>query len=190
MIFERRSPNLSLGSQNGEWSVLVSLSLHCALRVVLPRVPSSLYTTSNSTHVNASATCDPVPTATSIPPTDPPPANVLLLYDDASFTVYNQGSEQLSIGSLRFQSDSGNWDASRWGNSLTDNFATTNCLRLRDSNSGQRQPPAICGTLLGQQLVAGNTLFWLNTDTFDVMVDGSIIATCSTTEESCGIFVP
>lgn len=141
------------------------------------------------THVPPTSTSIP-PSATSIPATDIPPANVLLMYDDVSFTIYNQSAQQLSISNMSFQSSSGSWDASQWGVALTDKFAASNCLRLRDVNSGQRQPPAICGTLLGLQLTSGSTLFWLNVAEFDVLIDGSTVATCSIADESCGVFVP
>lgn len=139
----------------------------------------------------APPTSTPIPpTATSMPATDAPPANTLLMYDDVSFTIYNQGSQQLAISNMSFQSSSGSWDASQWGVALTDKFAVSNCLRLRDVNSGQRQPPAICGTLLGLQLTSGSTLFWLNVAEFDVLIDGSTVATCLIADESCGVFVP
>ncbi len=130
-----------------------------------------------------------VPTETSMPATEPPPANVLLAYDDVSFTIYNQSSQTLSVNDLQFRSSSANWDAVKWGESLASNFQANNCLRIRDINSGQRQPPSFCGTLLGLQLVDTSLLFWVNTDEFEVRHNGALIATCSTTNETCPIFV-
>lgn len=131
-----------------------------------------------------------VDTATPVPATDAPDANLLLLYDDVSFTVYNQGSQTLSLSNLGFQSASSRWDASAWGTGLTDRFFADNCLRLRDVSSGQRQPPAICGNLLGLQLVAESALFWIGSDAFEVLQDGRLVATCSSTSEECAIFIP
>lgn len=152
-------------------------------------MPTDIPATSVVIEVNDSPT--PVPdTQTPVPATDAPDANVLLLYDDVSFTVYNQGSQSLALSNLSFRSSSGSWDASGWGTSLVDSFVADNCLRLRDTNSGQRQPPAICGNLLGLQLVGGSALFWLGTDTFDVVQDGTVIASCSSANEECPIFIP
>lgn len=125
-----------------------------------------------------------------VPATNPPPANIILLYDDASFTVHNQSSQTIAINGLQFRSSSGRWDADSWGSSLASNFPANNCLRLRDSASSQRQPPAICGSLLGLQLVSGNSLFWLNTTEFDVLLNGNIIHTCEIASEQCPVFVP
>lgn len=131
-----------------------------------------------------------IPTDTMPPlPTDIPPANLLLLYDDASFTLYNQSSQTLSITNLQFESSNGSWQASQWGENLASALSPNNCLRLRDANSGERQPPAVCGSLLGLQLIGGG-FFWLTVDEFTVKLDNVVIATCSTIEATCPIFVP
>jgi len=135
-------------------------------------------------------TLTPIPTETLVPPTEPPPANVLLVYDDVSFTIYNQSAQTLSVNDLQFHSSTASWDAIKWGESLASNFPANNCLRIRDVNSGNQQPPSFCGTLLGLQLVDTSLLFWINTDEFEVRHNGTPIATCSTANESCAIFVP
>lgn len=117
-------------------------------------------------------------------------ANITLLYDDVSFTIHNPSAETLSVAALRFQSGSGSWDATEWGVSLAEALPTNNCLRMRDVSSDEREPPVICNNLLGFQMVGGSALFWLETDSFSVMIDGETIATCSTDETSCPIFVP
>lgn len=137
---------------------------------------------------------DVPPTAilTEIPPSPAPanPPNVILLYNASSFTVYNQSSQTLALDSIRFQSSSGHWDATSWGTGLVRTFPADNCLRMRDANSASQQPPAICGTLLGLQLTSGDTLFWLNTDEFDVLSNGEVIATCQTTTDTCEVYIP
>jgi len=132
----------------------------------------------------------PIPTATPLQATEAPPANVLLVYDEVSFTIYNQSAQTLSINDLHFRSANASWDATKWGPSLANNFKENNCLRLRDINSGQRQPPSFCGTLLGLQLIDSSLLFWANATDFEVFKGNTRIATCSTDTDTCAIFVP
>ena len=131
----------------------------------------------------------PAPTVT-VAPTNPPPANILLIYDDVSFTVYNQSSQPLSLDTMRFQSANGRWEARNWGPGLAASLPADNCLRMRDITSSERQPPSICGNLWGFQLVGSSALFWLGVDTFEVIHDETLIATCQTASDSCPISVP
>ncbi len=127
-----------------------------------------------------------VPTVTS----SPPPVNVLLLYDNVSFTLHNRSGQTLSLEGVMFRSAHGTWDARNWGPSLYVSLPDNNCLRLRDASTGNRQPPSVCGNLYGLQLVGTSALFWLNTDSFDVVRNGAVIATCPTDHESCGVHIP
>jgi hypothetical protein len=136
----------------------------------------------------STSTFTPAPTL--LPPaTESPTANVLLLYDDVAFTISNQGSRTLSLANLRFRRSNGNWNASQWGVGLVDGFRADNCLRMRDTTASQRQPPSICGTLLGLQLVSGTALFWFDVDTFEVLNNDTVIAVCSTVDDTCPIYV-
>lgn len=129
------------------------------------------------------------PAFTPVPPT-PIPGNVLLLYDDVSFTLHNRAGRVLSLEGVIFRSASGNWNARSWGVSVYISLPDNACLRLRDASSGQRQPPAACGTLYGLQLVGPPAHFWLNTDTFEVVRGGQVIATCRSDEGSCLVYIP
>ena len=136
----------------------------------------------------------PTPTNTALPtvvpsPT-PKPVNVMLLYDNVSFTLYNQAGRLMSLQGVVFRSASGSWNARNWGVSLYQNLPENNCLRLRDASSGNRQPPPVCATLYGLQLVGTSALFWLNTNSFDVVLNGDVIATCSTDQDTCGVYIP
>lgn len=136
----------------------------------------------------AAAVVVPADTATPEPPTAVP-GNVLLLQDDVSFTVYNQSRSTVSLEGVVFRSSSGRWNARAWGVSIYGNVPPENCLRLRNINSGQRQPPSICSNLLGLQLAGSQALFWMNTESYDVVRDGEIIATCSTDADSCEVLI-
>jgi hypothetical protein len=112
----------------------------------------------------------------------PPTGNVLLMYDDVSFTVLNQDSRGLSFSNVTFRSANGSFDARAWGSSLPSGF----CLRLRDAAASQRQPPAQCGGNLYSLLeVSGSSIFWRGVDTFDVTRDGQVIVTCPTASGQC-----
>ncbi len=135
------------------------------------------------------ATDTPAFTPTPVPPTAIP-GNVLLLYDDVSFTVHNRAGRVLSLEGVIFRSASANWNARSWGVSVYVSLPDNACLRLRDASSGQRQPPPVCGSLYGLQLVGSPALFWLNTESFEVVRGGQVIATCRSDEGSCLVYIP
>jgi hypothetical protein len=149
------------------------------------------------TLVLATVTAFPQPQATAItvvpsePEAETSDTNMLLIYDDTSFTIYNQDDRTLSVSDISFSSGSGRWEARAWGPSLARSFPADHCLRLRDAASGQRQPPAVCGSnLYGLQLVGPQALFWLSTDEFEVVLSGEVLATCRTDAEECRVFIP
>lgn len=117
--------------------------------------------------------------------------NVLLMYDDVSFTLRNQGTDILSLSGVVFQSTNGYWEARDWGPSVYVSVPEGECLRLRDQMAGNRNPPAACRgeNLYGLQLVGSNAFFWLGVESFDVMKNGQVIATCPTSQETCLIGV-
>ncbi|MBZ0300990.1 MAG: hypothetical protein K8J31_14680, partial [Anaerolineae bacterium] len=131
----------------------------------------------------------PVPSDTPVPPSAVP-GNVLLLYDNVSFTLHNQSGHVLSLEGIIFRSGSGSWNARSWGASLYQRMPVDSCLRMRSVSSRNRQPPAVCGSLYGLQLVGPPAQFWLNTDSFDVVRSGEVIATCPTNQQTCLIFIP
>lgn len=145
----------------------------------------------DSTSETAAEPTDVPATATPIPPTATPAqqANLTLLWDEVSFTLYNRSGAMLNISDVSFRSSNGNWMASQWGVALSDSVPANNCLRMRDVSSNNRQPPALCGNLLGFQLVGGSALFWLNVPSFEVLDGGVVVATCETASGECGIFV-
>ncbi len=116
------------------------------------------------------------------------PINMLLLYDDVSFSLLNQSGSTLSLEGVTFRSASGSWDARDWGPSLYTSLPNGMCLRLRDATVGQRQPPAPCVNKIYGLIVAGRSaLFWINTESFEVIRNGTVLATCQTAEGSCTI---
>ncbi len=123
-----------------------------------------------------------------VPPTNAPsqPANALLIWDEVSFTALNQGGGGLSFGSVTFRSAGGSFDGRAWGSSLPSGY----CLRLRDAAVGSRQPPAECGGNLYSLLeVSGSALFWRGVDSFDVVQNGQVIATCAVSAGRCGVHI-
>lgn len=139
----------------------------------------------------------PVPTATSLPASPVPAtqavvanANVLLLYDDVSFTLLNQTNGKLSLEGVTFHSDAGNWDARDWGPSVYNSLPASMCLRLRDTTAGQRQPPAPCrNKIYGLIEVGTSAFFWIGVSTFDVLRNGTVIATCTVSDQTCAVAI-
>ncbi len=147
--------------------------------------PSATPTAIPPTIAPTEAEPTPMPTAT-----QSQPPNIQLIYDEISFTIYNQSAQTLALDTVSFQSTSGRWDVESWGVGLVQTFPPNNCLRMRDVNSASQQPPAICGELRALQLTSGSTLFWIGAPEFDVINNGAVIATCSTTDTICEIFIP
>lgn len=119
------------------------------------------------------------------------PANVLLLYDDVSFTVLNQDTRMLSFEGISFRSSVGEWEARRWGPSIYNSLKAGMCLRLRDSAVRQRNPPVPCvNKIYALQEVGTPAIFWRNTDRFDVVRNGQVITSCAAADGQCAIAVP
>ncbi|MBI5666804.1 MAG: hypothetical protein HZC41_02250 [Chloroflexi bacterium] len=134
----------------------------------------------------------PSATATpAAPPVQTGPTNVLLMYDDVSFTMLNQDTRTLSFEGVAFRSSAGEWEARRWGPSIYNSLKAGMCLRLRDASVGQRQPPAPCvNKIYGLQEVGTPAIFWRNVERFDVVRNGQVIATCAVADQQCAIAVP
>lgn len=125
------------------------------------------------------------------PPTQAAASNVLLMYDDASFTVLNQDSRKLSFEGVFFRSSAGEWEARRWGPSIYNSLPANKCLRLRDSSVGQRNPPASCvNKIYALQEVGTPAMFWRNADRFDVVRNGQVVASCIVADRQCSIYIP
>ncbi|MEQ8673661.1 MAG: hypothetical protein RLP44_06580 [Aggregatilineales bacterium] len=150
---------------------------------------------------SVASTPEPTTVVEEIPPTEtaiaqlaaPAPTevpNLSLLYDDVSFTVHNISGGVRSLEGVVFRSSSGNWDAYSWGPSIYNSLPVNNCLRIRDTTSGQRQPPSQCGNLYGLILVGQPALFWLNSSTFDVVLNGQTVAVCNSADGACAIHLP
>lgn len=139
---------------------------------------------------------EPVQAAPTSTPTNAPPAqpaavpDIQLIYDDVSFTVLNLGPAPVSLESIVFRSSSGQWEALNWGAGLYTSLPSGSCLRIRDQNAGQRQPPASCASLYGLQLVGASALFWLGTDSFDVTHNSVVIAACAAAAGTCAVALP
>jgi hypothetical protein len=129
----------------------------------------------------------PVITPTSFPQAAP---NVLLLYDNDTFSLLNQGSAALSLEGVTFHSSSGDWDARSWGTSIYNSLPANMCLRLRDAGVGQRQPPPPCrNKIYGLIEVGTSGLFWKGVESFEVLRDGQIVATCQIADQTCLIAI-
>lgn len=122
----------------------------------------------------------------SLPALQPVTGNVLLMYDTESFTLLNQSGQTLALEAIVFRSTHGEWEARHWGPSVYNSLPAGQCLRLRDATVGQRQPPAPCrDKIYGLQEVGTSALFWVDVDTFEVLQDGQVLATCSVSETTC-----
>ncbi len=137
----------------------------------------------------------PVFPSATVPPENPPTQaaapNVLLMYDDVSFTLLNQTARTLSLEGVVFRSPGGEWEARKWGPSIYNSLPAGKCLRLRDAAVGQRQPPASCvNRIYALQEVGTPAFFWKARDRFEVLRNGEVIASCAAADGQCSIYVP
>ncbi len=169
--------------------------------IVVTATQTIVPATATDVSLASTATAQPTDVLEETQPTETVPAqqavvqptavpNLTLLYDDVSFTVHNINNGVMSLEGVTFRSASGEWDAARWGPSVYNSLPDDNCLRLRDMNSGQRQPPSVCGNLYGLILVGQSALFWRNTESFTVSLNGQPIAECAVAAETCAIHIP
>lgn len=116
--------------------------------------------------------------------------NTRLIYDAVSFNVVNQSGGTLSLVGVTFRSTSGTWDARSWGPSIYTSLPNAKCLRLRDASAGQRNPPQPCiNQIYGLIEVGKPAMFWVNSDTFEVIRDNQTLATCKITDGMCDIYI-
>jgi hypothetical protein len=176
--------------------------------VVTPTMPventPSLTPTLEASATNVVETSQPTdipPTQTSVPSpipnnTQPPTIfatlpNVLLMYDEVSFTLLNQTTGVVSLEGVIFSSSVGQWNAVEWGPSLYNSLPSAMCLRLRDATVGQRQPPQPCvNQIYGLIETQGSSLFWIGVEQFDVQKNGALVSTCQVSVGNCPIYIP
>jgi len=149
---------------------------------------------SQTTAPTNSPTLTPLAVPTLLPISQPEltlvPSNILLLYDEVSFTLRNQSDQAVSLEGITFRSPAGQWEARDWGPGVYINVPAGKCLRLRDATVGQRQPPAPCrDQIYGLQEVGTSALFWIGVESFDVLRGGEVIAGCRIADGSCSINV-
>lgn len=131
------------------------------------------------------------PTALSESQETPSEPNVLLIFDEVSFTLVNVSGSTLSLKDLKFRSDSGKWDAKTWGGPTVYNALPNDlCLRIRDSAAGNRNPPGECKDLHGLSITGGDALFWRGVGEFEIRQKKDLLASCKTDTDRCAIFVP
>ncbi len=118
--------------------------------------------------------------------------NVRLIYDGVSFTLVNESGAVLSLEGVLFRSGNRQWEARNWGPSIHNSVPNGKCVRLRDAAAGQRQPPAPCqNNIYGLIEVGTLAFFWRDVTSFEVVRNGSVIATCAAVDGvgECGVYV-
>ena len=113
--------------------------------------------------------------------------NIRMFFDNRSFTIRNQGGGKKSLTGVTFYSDEGRWNASQWG-PIHEKLTNKDCLRMRDVNTGQQNPPSECQDLLALLLVGPEVIFWRDEDGFRVSRNGVEIGVCSVSP--CDLYLP
>lgn len=152
-------------------------------------LPTAVPTTESSTAPTTAPTIQPTAESTTAPvATNSPSPNVLLIYDNVSFSLVNTSGRRLSLDNVTFQSGSRIWESLAWANHRR--IPNGNCMRIRDASVSNRNPPGECSELLSLILIGGSAMFWTEADTFDVLQGSQVIATCTTDTDRCAIYIP
>ncbi len=141
-----------------------------------------------NTPLNLDPTPEPSRTFTPSPTVAVQTPNVRLFHNNRSFTALNLTNRRIGLNGVVFVGGDGRWSASEWG-PIYQNMTSGDCLRMRDQNSGQQEPPSDCGDLLALVLVGDGAIFWRNDDGFTVSQDGVVLATCPQDSETCDLFI-
>jgi hypothetical protein len=113
---------------------------------------------------------------------------VTLFYDQDAFTIYNMTGGRISLEGIEFKGSDVTWNISPFGGSMR-SLPSNKCLRLRDATVGNRQPPSECGSTNYAFLEIGPRVIFWRGEYFDVVRDGTVLATCQTAAGKCEIHV-
>lgn len=115
---------------------------------------------------------------------------VEFIYDEITLAVLNPNRQAVSLTGMSFSSASGDWEASEWGNNAERTLRPNSCLRLRDENVTTAQPPPQCTNTVAVARVPAADMFWVGVETFDVLINGEVVATCESAAGRCTVTLP
>ncbi len=121
-------------------------------------------------------------------------ADILLIYDDKSFTAVNVSGQDVDISELFFVGEVGIFFATDWENEFLayplSAFPTDSCLQIWAEGYNDLPTPLECGTR--QNWVSGGDLddFWLDSVIFDVLIGETYITTCEVFATVCEVDLP
>ncbi len=121
--------------------------------------------------------------------------DLLLVYDDNSFTVQNTSSAAIDLSGMGFASSSGLLSVTDWANgflstSLSD-FPSGDCLQAWPLYLTEWPgKPSGCDIRHAWIAVSDTQTFWLNTDVFTVNQGGGVLATCRISAGRCEFNLP
>jgi hypothetical protein len=135
--------------------------------------------------------------------------DVSLLYDDYQFILVNTSDHPLNVSKLHFEQRSDtdattrSFDASLWSASTTQNAADALlprfCLQIWRNDRIQPTPVPGCSIIpvnfrAAWAKVAEGRRFWIPIDstvsTFDVSLNGKVLATCNISAGHCEVALP
>lgn len=135
-------------------------------------------------------TSTPFPTTTPFPtftPTfTPQPGSALMIYDDNTFTLYNNGATPLDLTDIAFQGAESSFVGRYW-EEVTDilNIAalpSAQCVMIVPESDITYDPPAECVQARSIVQEPDPRYFWLGE--FQLLNAGEVVATCSGDEDS------
>lgn len=131
------------------------------------------------------------PTITPLPTSTPRPMDLLLVYNNESFTLMNISGRPLYIDGIWFSSPSGEMAGRIWDNGyLTaplNAFPHGDCLQVWNREYDQLPKPDFCGYRHSWMRLSNEQTFWRNADYFDVYQWENRITTCLVSTGRCEV---
>ncbi len=133
------------------------------------------------------------PTAT-LSPTTVSSGGIVLLYDQQSFTIWNNSGSVANVAEIVFAGAQTSFAVARWNTQWLSGslsaLAANDCLAVWswDIKSTLSKPSA-CGQRRGVITIAPNQLFWTQGD-FEVKLHDALLATCSVSANRCAFDLP
>lgn len=109
-------------------------------------------------------------------------ANVRLIYDELSLSIWNMSNTPVNLADLTFDSLNGNLSIYKWDNGyLTaslSGFPAQDCLQVWHVNTQNQPKPSQCQTRHSWVAVDNSALAWVDVSQFTVRQRGEVIGVC------------
>ena len=196
LVFQSKWSNVTLPEGMPVITVTPTLMPGESIPTSTPETTTSSVFATNTPIPTPTIIPSPIPTLTPFPtftPTPTPlPKNIILLYTDEMFILYNGGSDFIDLSESRFQRDDiafvGRfWEEVSEGLNISA-LPPNQCLMIQAETDVIFDAPEQCLAVRSIVLEPDPRYFWL--DDFEMSIDDKVVASCEGDAESCQIILP